>query len=62
LKDETKIVNLTNNPIEGGINSPLSSLLNNHGGMRFKNQPKLVEIYLLKRSEIWGSMAHIFAT
>lgn len=52
LKDETKIVNRTNNPIKGGINSPLRSLLNNHRGMRFKNQQKLIEIYLLKRSEI----------
>lgn len=62
LQDKDRLVNRTNNPIEGGINSPLRSLLNSHRGMRFRNQQKLIEIYLLKRSEIWSSIAHIFAT
>jgi hypothetical protein len=62
LDDENRIVNHTNNALEGGINSPLRMQINRHRGMRFINQQRLVELYLLKRSEFWNKISQFFTT
>ena len=39
------------NFLEGGINSPLRTLIKNHRGMSYEHQMKLVEKYLFSRTE-----------
>jgi hypothetical protein len=51
LNKENFHVDRTSNPIEGGINSPLKSQIRRHSGLRLINQQRMVELYLLKRSE-----------
>jgi hypothetical protein len=46
-------VDRTSNHIEGGINSLLKAQIRTHNGLRIINQQKMVELYLLKRSEFW---------
>jgi hypothetical protein len=62
LNEKNFHVDRTSNPIEGGINSPLKAQIRRHCGMRIINQQKLVELYLLKRSEFWAKLAPCFAT
>lgn len=57
LKDQS--IPKTNNCLEGGINSPLTSLLNSHRGTNFYGQQKIVELYLLKRSKYWNLLSQI---
>lgn len=39
------------NFLEGGVNSPLRTLIKNHRGMSYEHQMKLVEQYLYSRTE-----------
>lgn len=39
------------NHLEGGINSPIRTLLKNHRGMTYEHQMKLIEKYLYSRTE-----------
>lgn len=56
---EDQHVPKTNNCLEGGINSPLTFLLNSHRGTNFLGQQKIIEIYLLKRSKYWKLLSQI---
>ena len=40
------------NFLEGGINSPLRTLIKNHRGMSYEHQMKLIEQYLYSRTEV----------
>jgi hypothetical protein len=40
------------NFLEGGINSPLRTLIKNHRGMTYEHQMKLIEQYLYSRTEV----------
>ena len=40
------------NFLEGGVNSPLRTLIKNHRGMSYEHQMKLIEKYLYSRSEV----------